>query len=97
MRLAAAEVGLELDDRVAAAIGEALDAANEESAQAFGEEGASEELGRVAVLVGAFAKVHLPEVGGELSLLVTTAGDVGMGRHHLAPGTKRLSGCRRYE
>ena len=29
--------------------------------------------------------MHLPEVGGELGLLVAAAGHVAMGRHHLAP------------
>jgi hypothetical protein len=30
--------------------------------------------------------VHLPEVGGKLGLLVATAGDYLVRRHHLAPG-----------
>ena len=54
--------------------------------QALGEVGAAEELDRVAVLVGAFAQVDLPQVGGELGLLVATAGHVLVRRHHLAPG-----------
>ena len=30
--------------------------------------------------------MHLPEVGGELGLLVVAAGHIGMGADHLAPG-----------
>jgi hypothetical protein len=84
--LAAAEVGLELDDRVAAGAGQAGEGADEELAEALGEEGAAEELGGVAVLVGALVLVDLPQVGGELGLLVAAGGDVGVGRDDLAPG-----------
>ena len=38
------------------------------------------------VLVGALAEMHLPEVGGELGLLVAAAGHVRVRRDHLAPG-----------
>ena len=83
--LAAAEVGLELHHRIAAAAGETPHRAHQHGFQALGEVGAAEELDRVAILVRPFAQVHLPEVGGELSLLVAAAGHVAMGRHHLAP------------
>ena len=83
--LAAAEVGLELHHRIAAPAGETAHRAHQHRLQALGEVGAAEELDRVAVLVGPFAQVHLPEVGGELGLLVAAAGHVAMGRHHLAP------------
>ena len=56
--------------------GEAPHRADEQPLQALGEVGAAEELGRVAVLVRALAEVHLPEVGGELGLLVAAAGHV---------------------
>ena len=68
--LAAAEVGLELDDGVAALATEPLDGADEHAFQALGEVGAAEELDGVAVLVGALAEMDLPEVGGEFGLLV---------------------------
>ena len=76
VRLAAAEVGLELHDRVAALAGEAPHRADQHPLQALGEIGAAEELDGVLVLVRPLAEVHLPEVGGELGLLVAAAGDV---------------------
>ena len=93
MRLAAAEVGLELHDRVAATAGQTPDASDEEAVQALGEEGAVEELAGIAVLVAAFTEVHLPEIGGELRLLVATAGHVRVRRNDLAPRLQRA--CRR--
>ena len=86
VRLAAAEVGLELHHRVAALAGEALHRADQHPLQALGEIGAAEELDRVPVLVRALAQMHLPEVGGELGLLVAAAGHILVRRHHLAPG-----------
>ena len=86
VRLAAAEVGLELHDRVAALPGEALHRADEQALEALGEVGAAEELDWVAVLVRALAEVHLPEIGGELRLLVAAARHVRVRRHDLAPG-----------
>ena len=86
VRLAAAEVGLELHDRVAALAGEAPHRAHQHPLEALGEIGAAEELDGVLVLVRPLAEVHLPEVGGELGLLVAAAGDVLVRRHHLAPG-----------
>ena len=86
VRLAAPEVGLQLHHRVAAFAGEALDAARQQPLQAFGEERAPEELPGVAVLLRALAQVNLPQVRGELRLLVAAAGHVGVRGHHLAPG-----------
>ena len=86
VRLAAAEIGLELHDRVAALAGEAPHGAYQHPLQALGEIGAAEELDRVPVFVSPFAEVHLPEIGGELGLLVAAAGHVLVRRHNLAPG-----------
>jgi hypothetical protein len=86
VRLAAAEVGLQLHHRVAAAGGEALHRADQHPLQAFGQVGAAEELYRVPVFVCPLAQMHLPQIGGELGLLVATAGHVGMRHHHFAPG-----------
>ena len=83
--LAAPEVGLQLHHRVAAFSGEALGAAGKQPPETFGKEGAPEELPGVAVLLGALAQMHLPQVRGELRLLVAAAGNIGMRRHHLAP------------
>ena len=44
VRLAAAEIGLELHDRIAALAGDALDAADQQALQALGQKGAAEEL-----------------------------------------------------
>ena len=92
--LAAAEVGLQLDDRFAALAAEAAETVGEEPAEALGEVGAAEEFGRVAVFGGAFAEVYLPEVGGELGLLVVAAGDVGVGVDYFAPGGEAAGGGR---
>ena len=86
VRLAAAEVGLQLHDRVAALAGQPPHGADQHLLQALGEVGAAEELHRVAVFVRAFAQMHLPQIGGELGLLVAAAGHVLVRRHHLAPG-----------
>ena len=94
VRLAAAEVRLELHDRVAALAGEAPDTADEQALQALGEERAAEELLRFPVLVRALAEVHLPQIGRELRLLVAAARHVGVRRHHLAPGLERARGRR---
>ena len=57
MRLAAAEVGLQLHDRVAAPPAEPAHRTNQHRPEAFGEVGAAEELDRVPILCGAFAKM----------------------------------------
>ena len=89
--LAAPEVGLQLDDGVAAPTGEAADGTGQQALQALRQVGAPEELGRVAVLVRPFAQVHLPEVGRELGLLVPAARDVLVGRDDLPPRLE--AGC----
>ena len=76
VRLAAAEVGLELHDRIAARAVEALDRPDQEPSQALGEVGTAEELDRLPVFVGALAEVDLPQVGRELGLLISAAGYV---------------------
>ncbi len=68
MGLAATEVGLQLDHRVAALAAEPAHGVEEELAQPVGEEGAAEELDRLAVLVARLVAPHLVEVDGELGL-----------------------------
>ena len=85
MRLAAAEVGLELDDRITPLPCQSSHPANEQSPKAFGEKCASEEFSWIAVLVGALTKMNLPKVGGELRLLVAAARNVPVRTHHFAP------------
>ena len=91
--LAAAEVGLELDHRVAAGPGHPLDASHQQALEAVGEVGPPEELSGLPILVAAFAQVDLPEVRGELRLLVTATGHIGMRGYDLAPGLKGRGGC----
>ena len=74
--LAAPEVRLQLNDGVAAPTREAVDCPDQQALQAFGQVGPPKELDGVAVLVGPFAEVHLPEVGRELGLLVPPARDI---------------------
>ena len=83
--LAAAEVGLELDDGVATGPGEPPGRPGDQVADPLGDEGAAEELGGVAVLVGGFAPPHLVQVGGELGQLEAAGGDVVVGGDHLPP------------
>ena len=93
VRLAAAEVRLQLDDRIAAFAADPPNGADEEALQAFGEVGPPEELLRVLVLGAALADVDLPEIRRELRLLVPSTRDVGVGRHHLTPRLQTSRGC----
>ncbi len=84
-----AEVGLKLHHRISALARDALDTAHEQALQTFGQERAAEELLRLPVLVRTLPQVDLPEIGGELRLLVAAARDIGVWRDHFAP---RLEG-----
>jgi len=77
--------GLKLHDRIATGTRQALHGAGQQPPQAVGEEGAAEELHRVAVLLRPLVPVDLPQIGGELGLLVLATGDVLMRGHHLPP------------
>jgi hypothetical protein len=92
VRLAAPEVGLELHHRVASGPGEAPDRVHEQALQVLREVRPPEELHRILVLGGRFPQVHLPQVGGELRLLVAAARHVRVRAHHFPP---RLQGTRR--
>ena len=83
--LAAAEIGLQLNDRIAALTGKAAHRPDQHSFQAFGQVGAAKELDRIPVFIRPFAQMHLPEVGRELGLLVSAARHVLVGCHDLAP------------
>ena len=83
--LAAPEVGLQLNDGIAAPTREAVDCSDQQALQAFREVGPPKELDRVPVLVRPFADVHLPEIGGEFGLLIAPARDVLVGRDDLPP------------
>ena len=91
---AAAEVGLQLDHRVAARLTrQAPERALKEPGQAVGHVGATEELDGVAILAGGITALDLGEVGGKLGLGVAAARDVGMRHHHLAPRLEPGRGC----
>ncbi|MXZ30354.1 MAG: hypothetical protein F4Z22_05830 [Acidimicrobiia bacterium] len=85
VRLATAEVGLQLHDGVAAAAGETLNCAGDQLAEPLGYEGAPVELGRVAVLGRGRAAPHLVKVGGVLRHLETPGGDVVVRLDDLPP------------
>ena len=89
--LAAAEIGLQLDDRVASLAGQSQHGLRQQPAQALGQEGPAEELGRVLVLVRSLSLINLPEVGGELGLLVAAGGHVRVRGDDFPP---RLQGRR---
>ena len=77
--LAAAEDGLEMDDRVPALSSEPADRAGEQRDHTLGEVGASEELAGVPVLRIGIAVQDLGEICRELGLLVATLPDVRCG------------------
>ena len=83
--LAATEVGLQLNDGVAAPTRDAADRPDQQALQAFRQVGPPKELDRVPVLVRPFAQMYLPEVGCELGLLVAPARDVLVGCDDLPP------------
>ena len=87
MRLAAAEVRLQVDDRRGVLIArQAPHRAVDEVAQALGEVRAREELDRLGVvLAGVLGRGDLVEVGGELGGLEVAGRDVIVGRKDLAP------------
>ena len=92
VRLAAAEVGLELDDRVALGLpARRRSPVTRRSDRPGGQERALEEAARVAVLVAGLAAGDLAEVGRELGLRVAAGGDVGMRLDDVAPGPQARS------
>src|SRR5690606_6615755 len=64
---------------------QALDGTGQEPLEALRQEGAPEKLNGVSILGGALVQIHLPEIRGELGLLVAAARDVLMWAHHLPP------------
>ena len=92
MRLAAAEIGLQLHDGIAALAGQAAHRPDQHSLQAFGQVSAAEELDRIPVFSCAFAQMHLPQVGGELGLLIPAACHILVRRHDRPPGFQARGG-----
>ena len=88
VRLAAAEVRLQLDHRVAAGSREPPHRAFQQPLQPLGQEGPPEELHRIAVFRTGGAGVDRREVGGELRLLEVAGGHILVGLDHLPPGAE---------
>ncbi len=85
MGLAAAEIRLQFDHRIAAFAAQAQERLGEQPLQALRDERAAEEFGGVLVFVGPFALVNLPEIGGELGLLISAGCDIRVRRDNFAP------------
>ena len=85
VRLAAAEGGLQLDDRLAALAVEPLRHLGEQQAHALGDEGALEKCRGVLVFRGRLAGAHGGDVGGKLGLLERAFQHVGMGNDDFSP------------
>src|SRR5262245_38629443 len=85
MRLAAAKVRLQLDDRIATFAAQPARRVHQQVPKALGEERPAEELLRLAVLVLRLVTPHLMQVGGELGLLILARRDVPMRRDDLPP------------
>ena len=92
MRLAAAEVGLQLHDRVPTVTRKPLQGICEEFLQAFCYESAPKEFNRIFIFVRSLAQVDLPQIGGELGLLITARSNIRVWSHDLAP--RAQAGCR---
>src|SRR5262249_39756398 len=90
------EVGLELNDGVAALTGDTLHRTCQQKLETVREKGAAEELGRFSIFVRPFSEIYLPQVGCELRLLVTAARHVLMGCHHFAPRLE-IGRCRAFD
>ena len=88
--LAAAEVGLQFDDRVAAFAGESARRSRKHLVQALGDVGTGEEGLGVLVFRFSVALQHLKEIGREFGLVEAARCDIGVGCDDLAP--RRQSG-----
>ena len=93
MGFAATEVGLEVDDWIAAVTAKATSGSNEELAQPIGQVGPAEERHRVLVLDIGVVGRHLIEVRGELCLLEATGRHVGMRGDDIAPRAQSRQRC----
>ena len=93
--LAAAEVGLKFDHRIAARAGEPPGSADQKRAESVGKVGAAEELPGIPIFRWRAASVDLAEIGGELRLQEIAGCDVMVRFDDLAPGqqaTGRIDG-----
>ena len=91
MRLAAAERGLQPDDRIAAGAGEPLQHSAQNPLQAFGQEGDAEEAFRRRIVLRCRAGVDGEEIGGELASLKRLASTSGCGSATSIQGLSALA------
>ncbi len=85
VRLATAEVGLELNHRVPTTGSKPPYSADQHCLQALGQIGPAEEFHWIPVLVRPLFEMDLPEVGSELRLLVQATRNVLVRHDNLAP------------
>ena len=97
VRLAAAEVGLKPDHRLAALAGKARNRCGQDPPQSFRRIGDPEERGRVAVLLTAITLVDQRQVGGELGIGEARFEHVRMGLADFAPRAEPLRRWRLFE
>ena len=88
MGLAAAEIGLKPDHRLAAASAEPLDDCPQYQSQPFGHMGDAEEHRRVDVFFLALAPINQRQIGRELGVGEARRQNIGMRFANLAPGAQ---------
>ena len=91
----AIQVRLEIDNRHATAMGDALSSLSQQLAQTDSQIRPSEELNRLCIFGKPPAKVHLMKVRGKLGKGKLALRDVVVGLNHLAPRTKPCRGFRK--
>ncbi len=85
MRLAAAEIGLQLDHRVAAGARQAQHRVPEQAAQALGQIGAAEKLFCVGIFGASLTAVDVGQIGHIVGLNEAPGGDIRVRHDDLAP------------
>ena len=90
VRLAATEIGLQVDDGISTIAAEPTRCTSQQLAKPVRQVSASKERNRVLVLTVSIASRDLIEVGRELSLLESTAGNIGMRGDHVTPRRESL-------
>ena len=91
MRLAAAERGLQPDNRIAARARKPLQAAHQHPLQSFGEECDAEEVLGSPVVFGRMTGIDREQVGRELCLLEAIGEHVRVWQRHFDPGSQSLA------
>jgi hypothetical protein len=84
---AAAEVRLQLYDRIAPVARPAPNCVAQQLSQPVGQEGTAEKLNRLAVLIGSFVPPYLMKISGELRLKIPARCDIRVRRDNFSPGS----------